>query len=285
MVVKRRRVATVFVPTAVPFELPTDTPAPTPTFAAELLREYAAFCDNQLRVALLEVKGPWNLGEVWDYAIHQVDDCSQEYWSPAPGSDEGLELVSVAGVELVDDLRHRNGRAVNGAVRVSFADGRPGGDGYYHWYFDPYTAHWYSGDYVQGEHEAAPRLSDLSSDIQSSFADGCWSDLESRLSEKFGRGGSMDRDVAGLVVIEVQRGSWRCSREIWAPLAVDVGQVDDYCGYDLPPGLRAGPGVSGDGSFRMDFRDDLGNTRSLVYLSIGGNNKDGYREGGYLPCR
>ena len=278
------QVVTVFVPTAVPLEAVTGTPVPTPTFAPQVLRDYAAFCDDQLRVALLEIKGPWNLGEVWDYAIQQVDDCSAEYWEPAPGADEGLELVSVAGVELFDDLRYRNGRGVNGSVRVSFAEGRPGGDGYYHWYFDPFTARWYSGDYVEEQHEAAPRLADLPLDIQARFAEVCWTVLETSLAYSFSRGGKMDRDVAARAVTQVQRGTWRCASEIWSPLAVDAGQMDDFCGYDLPLALRAGPGVSGDGSFRMDFRDDLGSTRPLVYLSVGGNDSDGFRERGYLPC-
>ena len=275
---------TVFVPTAQPFEPPTATPAPTPTLSADLWQEYFAFCDGQLRGALLEIKGPWNLGEVWDYAMHQVDDCKPPYWFPRPGSDEGLELVSVAGVDLLDDLRYRNGRGVNGAVRVSFAEGRPGGDGYHHWYFDPVSVRWYSGDYVVAEREAAPHVSDLPLGVKVNLAEGCWSVLETRLAESFGLGGNVDRHVAAMAVLNVQRGTWRCIAEIWSPIVVDAGQMDEYCGYVLPGALRAGPGVSGDGSFRMDFRDDGGNTRSLVYLSVASSDSSGLRAAGYLAC-
>ena len=126
-------VPTVFVPTAAPEPTPTATVEPTPTISAEYLRDYAAFCDDQLKATLLGIEGPWNLNEVWDYALQQMVDCSPPYWVPAPGGDEGLELVAVAGSVLSDDLRYRNGRSVGGAIRVSVADGAPGGDGYYHW--------------------------------------------------------------------------------------------------------------------------------------------------------
>lgn len=273
------------LPTATPMPTltPTATVVPTPTFSPENLHAYGEFCDGQLKAALLGIEGPWRLSEVWDYALQQVTDCSPPYWSPAPGSDEGLELVAVFGVGLAEDLRYRNGRSVGGAVRVSFADGAPGGDGYHHWYFDPEQGHWYGGNYVPGEKEAAPLLSDVSLAELEGFVEGCWARLGKELADEFVRGRNVDRHGAGEMVALVQDSTWRCVAEVWDPLVVDAGRMESYCGVELPSALRAGPGAAGDGSFRMDFRGSGSSTRSVVYL-MGVGNGAGNSWGGLIDC-
>ena len=276
-------VATVFVPTAEPTPSPTVTSVRTPTFSPEALRDYAAFCDGQLRQAFLGIEGSWQLSEVWDYALQQVSDCSPPYWLPRVGPDDGRDLQWVAGVGVSEDLRFRSGRAVDGTIRVSFADGFPAGDGYHHWYFDSHTRRWYSGDYVKGEAEAVPVLAELDGAVLSSMASDCWLGLQEELQRSISLGRSVGRQVAMAAVSSVQRSTWRCSHEIWSALVVDGGQVSSYCGTELPVGIQAGPGLAGDGSFRVDFRDQAGGTRSLVYLA-GGVSSGGASGGGFLSC-
>ena len=277
-------VATVFVPTAEPLPTATSTVVPTPTFLAEALRDYAAFCDGQLRDALLSVDGAWKLSEVWDYAFQQVVDCRPPYWAPLVGPDEGLELNWIAGISVSEDLRFRSGRGVDGTIRVSFADGWPGGDGYHHWYFDPYTGRWYSGDVVYGEAEAVPLLVELDEEVTSELVGGCWLALQVELQQGNWRGHSVGRDAAISGVSSVQRSTWRCSPELWSPIVVDGGQMSSYCGAQLPAAIQAGPGLAGDGSFRVDFRDKDGETKSLVYLASG-VSETGVSGDGFLSCR